>query len=81
MAETRHMTKSSSHLALAELPRASPTSIAPGPDGVHRSLGEFLCEIPMRVTVHSDRNRQRSPIGSVLLDIQLRQRSPAPMSS
>ena len=80
MAETRHMTKSSSHLARAELLRASPTSIASGPDGDHRRLSEFFCEISMRVTVHSDRNRQRSPIGSVLLDIQLRQRSPAPMS-
>ena len=81
MAETRHMTKSSAQLVLAELPRASPTSIAPGPDGHHRRLGEFSCEISMSVSAHSDRNRQTSPIGSVLLDVQLRQRSPAPTSS
>lgn len=81
MAETRHLTKSSSHLALAELQRASPTSIAPGPDDVTAVSANFLCEIPMRVSVHSDRNRQRSPVGSVLLDIKSRQRSPAPTSS
>jgi hypothetical protein len=52
VAETRHMTKSSSQLALAELPRASPTSIAPGPDGHHRRLGEFSCELSMRVSAH-----------------------------
>jgi hypothetical protein len=81
VAETRHKTKSSSHLTLAELPRASPTSIAPGPDGDYRRLSEFFCEISTRVTVHSDRIRQRLPIVSVLLDIQSRQRSPAPTSS